>query len=102
MQLHSKKSKHLEISIQVLQTCNEQQIKSNYFSTTQKTFLWTKIKTKQQIQINPYGVFIGVFRFLAVNPKSMQALSHVYLPLLDFLGHVIHFWMALWAAFIDA
>jgi hypothetical protein len=48
-------------------------------------------KTKQQIQINLYHVFIGVFNFLAFKTKSMQALSHVYLPLLDFLGHVIHF-----------
>ncbi len=56
MQLCSKKSRHLEIIIHNLQTCNEQQTKSNYPSTTQKTILWTKIKkqTLTQNQCKPY------------------------------------------------
>jgi hypothetical protein len=57
MQLRSKNSKHLEISIQGLP-----------FNHTENIFTKQNKKTKQQIQINPYHVIIGIFSFLAFNP----------------------------------
>jgi hypothetical protein len=38
-------------------------------------------------------VFIDILNFLGHKPYSMQTLSHVCLPLFDFLVYVIHFWM---------
>ncbi len=34
-----------------------------------------------------------MYSFMGHNLDSMQALSHACLPLLDFLGQIIHFWM---------
>jgi hypothetical protein len=38
-----------------------------------------------------YLVFIGVFNFLGLKLKSMQALSHADFPFPNFFGHVMHF-----------
>jgi hypothetical protein len=64
-----------------------------------------KLKIKQKMKENAlekkvkkqkektYLVFISEFRFIGRNLNSMQTLSHACLPLLYFLGQVIHFWM---------
>jgi hypothetical protein len=45
---------------------------------------------------------MSVLSFLGFNLDSMQAFSYACLPLLDFFGQVIHFWIADWTTFIDA
>jgi hypothetical protein len=49
-----------------------------------------------------YLISMGVFSFIGYKPNLMQVFSHACLHFLDFLGHVIHFWMAGWTTFIDA
>ncbi len=44
-------------------------------------------------KLNAYFVFTNVFSFKNFNLDSMQPLSHVYMLLKNFLGHVIHLWM---------
>ncbi len=49
-----------------------------------------------------YHISMGVFSFLGYKLDLVQVFSHACLPFLDFLGHVINFWIVNWTTFIDA
>jgi hypothetical protein len=46
-------------------------------------------------------MFVGVFSFFWGRSKSLQALFHYCLPLLDFLGQVKHFYKSFCVVLID-